>query len=120
MVYPAGAIEHGTSRTGRWLRSRYIRISLWIAVVEIVLAAFLHDVSRWTIVVLAIVSTLLYFFVGRSIRADTPRQLLRIAAVSQCLALVGVVLFPMIGLFVLLLAAVFAVLALILILGDRR
>jgi hypothetical protein len=116
----AYAIDHGTSRTGRWLRERYLRLSLWIAVIEIVLAAFLHDFSRWTIVALAIISVLLYIVVGRRVRADAPHQVLRIAAVSQCLAVIGVILIPLLGLFVLVLAAVFAAIALVLILSDRR
>ena len=44
------AIEHDSSRAGRWLRQRRLRFALWIAVIEAVLAAFTHDISRLTIV----------------------------------------------------------------------
>jgi len=29
-----GVIEHGTSKSGRWLRARRVRLVLWVAVVE--------------------------------------------------------------------------------------
>jgi len=113
------ALDHDSSRPGRWLRARRLRTALWIAVVEAVLAAFLHSVSRWTIIALALIFVPLYLFWGQRQR-DTIRQLSWIAAASQALAVVAAILASLIGLFVLILAAIFAVVALFLILSDRR
>ena len=119
MAYELPAIDHGSSRTGRWLRERRLRIALWIAVIEAVLAAFSHDVSRWTIVVLAAVFVPLYLLWGRE-RRDTLRQVSWIAAASQALAVVAVVAAFVVGIFVLILAGVFAAVALVMIFSDRR
>ena len=35
-----GTVEHGTTRFGRWLQVRRIRITLWIAVLEGLIVAF--------------------------------------------------------------------------------
>ena len=121
-VYELGqgaAIDHDTSRFGRWLRVRRLRVALWIAVIETVVAAFTHDVSRWTIVLLAIVLIPLYLFWGRE-RRDTIRQVLWVAAASQAMALAAVFVAVFVGTFVLLIAGLFAVIALFLILSDRR
>ena len=84
------AIDHDSSRTGRWLRQRRLRTALWIAVIEAVLAAFTHDVSRLTIVVLAAIFVPIYFIWGRD-QGDTIRQITWIAAASQALAVVALV-----------------------------
>jgi hypothetical protein len=113
------ALDHGTSRAGRWLRQRRLRAALWIAVLEAILAAFTHDVSRFTIIALAAIFVPLYFFLGRE-RGDTFRQLSWIAAASQALAVVAVLLAYVVGLLVLVIAGIFAAVALFLIFTDRR
>jgi hypothetical protein len=113
------AIEHGTSRTGRWLRQRRLRTALWIAVIEAVLAAFTHDISRVTIIVLAALFVPIYLIWGKN-QGDTIRQLTWIAAASQALAVVAAVLAIFVGLLVLLIAGIFAAVALYLIFSDRR
>ena len=112
-------IEHDTSRVGRWLRTRRVRIALWIAVIETIVAAFTHDVSRFTIIVLAAIFVPLYLYLGRE-RGDAVRQVSWIAAASQALAVLAVMAAYLIGFFVLFLAAIFAVIALVLIFADRR
>jgi hypothetical protein len=112
------ALDH-ESRYGRWLRVRRFRWALWIAVIEAVLAAFLHDFSRWTIVLLALVSVPIYLLWGHRQR-DTVRQVTWIAAASQSLAVVAVIVASLVGFFVLALAGIFAAVALFLILSDRR
>src|SRR5919107_4644882 len=107
MSYELPAVEHGTSRSGRWLREKRLRIALWIAVIEVVIAALSRDVSRWTIIVLAIVFVAAYFFVGRE-RRGSLHQISWIAAASQALALFAVAAMFIIGTFVLILAGVFA------------
>ena len=70
-----GAIEHRSTRMGRWLRARRIRIALWIAVLEGIIVALAHDISRWTVVAIAIPVLALYVVWGRQARSDTVRQI---------------------------------------------
>jgi hypothetical protein len=112
-------LEHDSSGPGRWLRRRRLKLALGIAGVEAVLAAFTHDVSRLTIVLLALVFIPIYFIWGQK-QGDTVRQVTWIAAASQSLAVVAAIIAYLVGLLVLVVAAVFAVVALVLILSDRR
>jgi hypothetical protein len=118
-LQPPKPIEEGTTRTGRWLRARRIRLTLWIAVVEGILVAFLHDVSRWTVIALAIPVLALYVFWGRSARSDTVRQILWIGGASQALAVVVVILAFLLDWLALLLAGIFAAIALLFLFSDR-
>jgi len=120
MAYELGAIDHDTSRSGRWLRANRMRIALWIAVLEAVLAAFTHDISRWTIIALAAIFVPIYLLWGRHRHNDVVRQVSWIAAASSALAVVAAIFASLIGTFVLILAAVFAGVALLLIFADRR
>lgn len=113
------ALEHDSSRAGRWLRQRRLRVALSVAVIEAIIAAFSHDVSRWTIIALAAIFVPLYLLWGRE-RRDTVRQLSWIAAASQALAVVAVLVAYIVGFFVLVIAGIFAAVALFLILSDRR
>ena len=103
-----------------WLRENRLKIALVIAGVEAFVAVFGASLSRWSILALAVVAVAVWYWVGREARQESLRDLSWIAAVSQSLALVAVVFASFIGLFALLVAALFAVVALILILGDRR
>jgi len=116
---PTGPIEHRTTRAGRWLRARRIRAALWIAVVEGIIVALLHDVSRWTVVAIAIPLLALYLFWGRNARSDTVRQLAWIAGASQALAVVVVILAFILSWLALLLAGIFALAAILFLLSDR-
>jgi hypothetical protein len=112
-------VDHDSSRTGRMLRRNRTRTALWIAVIEAVLAALTHSVSQYTIIVLGLIAIPLYLLWGKNQR-DTIRQVTWIAAASQALAIVAVLLAHFIGLFVLVLAGIFAAVALFLIFADRR
>ena len=82
----AHAIEHGTTRSGRWLRERRLRVTLWIAAFEGLL--YLFDVLNWwAAVALAIIAVGFWWYVGRSHRSDTLRQLSWIFGASQLLVL---------------------------------
>ena len=116
---PAGTIEHRTTRIGRWLRARRIRFALWIAVIEGVIVALLHDVSRWTVIAIAIPLLALYLCRGRTAQSDTVRQLSWIAGASQALTVVVVILAFILSWLALLLAAIFAVVAVLFLLSDR-
>ncbi len=113
-------IEHGTTRTGRWLRPRRTRIALWIAVAEGILVAVLHDFTRWTVIVVAVPLILLYAFWGRTASSDTARQATWIAGASQTLAVLFVLAAYIIGLFVIALVVVAALIAIVFFFTDRR
>ena len=112
------AIEHESSQGGRWLREHRVRTALWIAVLEVVLAALTASVSKYTIIALGLVTIPVYLIWGKDQRG-TIRQVSWIAAASQALAVVAVLLSHFIGLFVLVLAGLFAAVALFLIFADR-
>ena len=113
------ALEHGSTRGGRWLRERRLRFALWIAVVEGLLVVF--DVIPSAVAIVAVLGTLaFYWFVGRRLAADSGRQASWIAAVSQLfVALVPVLLFVLTTLAVIALA-VLVLVALIALFADRR
>jgi hypothetical protein len=112
-------VEHRSSRTGRWLRARRVRISLWIAVIEGLIVAFEKDFSRWTVIVVAVPLLALYLVWGRNAGSDTLRQISWIAASSQALAVVVVVLSFIIAWLALVIAGIFAAIALLFLLVDR-
>jgi heme O synthase-like polyprenyltransferase len=85
-MYGAQAIEHGTTRSGRWLRERRLRFTLWIAAFEGLLYLF-HALNWWAAVALAIIGVGFWWYVGRSHRSDTLRQASWIFAASQLLVL---------------------------------
>jgi apolipoprotein N-acyltransferase len=84
-------IEAGSTRGGRWLRQRRVRIALWVAVVEGLIAAFSHDIGRWTILAMAVIVLAFYIVAGRQMKWDVARELSWIAAASQVLAILVVV-----------------------------
>jgi hypothetical protein len=116
----AGAIEHGSTRTGRWLRQRRLKIALWIAVAEGILVALSTDVSRWTVIIVAILAIALYAAAGRTTRWDAGRQVSWILAASQALAVVVTILSFIVYWTALILVVVFAVVALVILFSDRR
>ena len=112
------AIEHESSQGGRWLREHRVRTALWIAVLEVVLAALTASVSKYTIIALGLITIPVYLIWGKDQRG-TIRQVSWIAAASQALAVVAVLLSHFIGLFVLVLAGLFAAVTLFLIFADK-
>jgi hypothetical protein len=113
-------IDHGTTKTGRWLRARRVRLVLWIAVVEGILVALLHDVTRWTVILIAAICILIYGLWGRNSSSDTIRQATWIAGASQALAVLLVLLAFIIPLLVVALVVVFAIVAIAFFFVDRR
>ena len=80
------AIDAGSTRTGRWLRARRLRITLWIAAIEGLL--YLFGVLHWWVAVaLAIVAVGFWWYVARSNRSDLIRHAGWIFAASQLLVL---------------------------------
>ena len=115
-----GPIDHRTTRTGRWLRARRVRLALGIAVIEGIIVAFRGDVSRWTVIGIAIPLLAVYVFWGRHARSDMLRQTAWIAGASQALAVVVVILAFLLNWLALLLAGIFAAIALLYLLSDRE
>jgi hypothetical protein len=85
-MYGAHAIEHGSSRSSRWLRERRLRITLWTAAVEGLLY-LVHVLHWWEAVVLAALAVGLWWLGGRSSRSYLVQQLTWIFAASQLLVL---------------------------------
>jgi len=110
--------EH-TSGTGRWLHQRRLKVALGIAVLEGIIVALEKDFSRWTVIIISAPIIAFYLFAGRSLESDTGRQLSWIAAASQAFAVILCIVALVIGAFVLIIAGVFAAIALILLLGER-
>ena len=85
-MFGTHAIEHGSSRSGRWLRERRLRLTLWIAAIEGLLYLF-HALHWWAAVALAVIAVGFWWFVGRASRSDLVRQVAWIFAASQLLVL---------------------------------
>jgi len=113
-------IEAGSTRSGRWLRERRLRLALWVAVAEGILVAVSHDLTRWTVLVIAVVVLAFYMVAGRQMRWDVARQLSWIAAASQALAILVIVLAFIVGLVAIVLVGIFAVVALAYLFSDYR
>jgi uncharacterized membrane protein len=113
------AAERHTSSTGRWLYQRRLRIALGIAVLEGILVALEKDFTRWTLIIISAPIIAFYLFAGRSLESDTGRQLAWIAAAAQAFAVILTIVALVIGAFVLIIAGVFAAIALILLFGER-
>jgi hypothetical protein len=112
------AAEH-TSSTGRWLAERRLKIALGIAVLEGILVAVAKGWSIWTVIIISAPIIAFYLFAGRTVQSDAGRQLAWIAAAAQSFAVILCVVALVIGAFVLIVAGVFAAVALILLLGER-
>jgi hypothetical protein len=118
-TYPV--IEHRTTRAGRWLRARRLRIAFAIAVVETILILPPIDALGWfPVLAIALIVFAFYFFVGRKSRYDTLRELSWTAAASQVLPVFVPVVVVVLGTLV-----IIAVVALLVVVGallflDRR
>ena len=113
-------IEHGTSKSGRWLRTRRTRVALWIAAVEAIIVAVFHDVSRITVIVLAALAVLIYWYAGRKSRSDTFHEATWIFAVSQLLAVIAAILAFIVFWTAIVFVCIFALVALFFVFTDRR
>jgi hypothetical protein len=82
----AHAIEHGSSRTGLWMRARRYRFTFALAAIEGLLYV-LHVLHWWAAVGLALVALALWWFAGRRSRSHTFRELTWILAAAQLLVL---------------------------------
>jgi hypothetical protein len=113
------ALEHGTTRPGRWLRRYRIRIAFWIAVVEGLLLVF-GVISRWGALLVAVLIIVGYFAIGTRVRFPVARDVAWIAAVSQALVALIPILLIVVSTLALIAVGILAVVALIVLFGDRR
>jgi hypothetical protein len=120
MAYSQPMIEGGSTRIGRWLRERRLRLALWVAVAEGLLVALTPDLTKWTVLVLGVILLAFYMVAGRNIRWDVARQLSWIAAASQALAILVVILAFVLGLLAIAAIVVFALIALVYLFSDAR
>ena len=112
-------IEHGTTATGRWLRSRRLSIAAWIALVEGVLVV-LHVIPRWPALLVAGAVIAFYLAYGRHSGSDALRQGSWIAAASQAVMALVPVLVIIVSTLAVIAVALLAVVALIILFRDRR
>jgi hypothetical protein len=117
-MYGTHAIEHQSSRTGRWLRVHRIRATLLIALVEGVLY-LLGALSWWIVVGLAVIAVGLWWYAGRSSRSDAFRQVTWIFAASQLLVLCVPVAFAILKAVAIGLIVLFAIVALFFLFRER-
>jgi hypothetical protein len=111
-------LDHGTTKSGRWLRANRIKLAIWIAVAEGLLI-IVGALPRLPTMFLAIVIVGLYFWLGRRVTFDTGRQVFWVAAASQALVALIPILVIVVGTFALIAIGFIAVIALILLFSDR-
>jgi hypothetical protein len=114
-------VEHRTVEPGLGGRLRFhrVRIALWIAIIEGLVVIFSGGLTKWTVMVLAIIAGLLYLL-GRNAKSNVLRQLLWIFAASQVLAFLLVTLGWIVKWALALGLIVLAILALAYLFVDRR
>jgi hypothetical protein len=81
--------QHPTVEPGLGGRLRFhrVRIALWIAGIEGVVVVFSHDLTKWTVMALAVIAGLVYLL-GRNAKSNVLRQVVWIFATSQLVAFV--------------------------------
>jgi hypothetical protein len=120
MAYSQPMIEAGSTRIGRWLRERRLRLALWVAVIEGLLVALTPDLTKWTVLIIGVVLLAFYMVAGRHMRWDVARQLSWIAATSQALAILVVILAFVLKLVAIVAVVIFALVALAYLFSDAR
>ncbi len=112
-------VEHGESRTSRWLRERRLRIALAVGVVESILV--LTSQIRWFwVLALFLLLAAVYVFVRRRIENETVRQVAWTAAFSQVLPFVIPLLWSIVKFVAIVVLVVAALVVAGLLLLDRR
>jgi hypothetical protein len=111
-------LEHGSSRSGRWLREHRLRVALWIAVVEGILLV-LHAIPRLPALLIAALVIVAYLGLRGRIRPDSVRQVAWMLFASQVfVALIPVLLF-VVGALALVALTILALVALFVVFSDR-
>jgi hypothetical protein len=113
------ALEHGSTRSGRWLRRYRLRIAFWIAVAEAILLVA-GVIDRWAVLFFALLVIVGYFVIGSRLRLGFARDVAWTAAVSQALVALVPILVILVGTLALIAVGILAVVALVVLFGDRR
>ncbi|HUK98587.1 MAG TPA: hypothetical protein VLV46_13095 [Gaiellaceae bacterium] len=113
------AIEHGSTRLGRWLRLRRFRITLGLAAVEGLLY-LVGVLGWWEAVLFALVAGGLWWFAGRGSRSDVVREVTWILAASQLIVLCVPLALGLVKAVAIAVVALLAVVALFFLFTDRR
>jgi len=117
-MFGAPAIDHGSTRSGRWLRVHRLRVTLWISAFEGALYLF-HVLHWWEAVGLAIIAVGFWWYVARVHRSDALRQIGWIFAASQLLVLCVPLAFAIVKAVAIAVVAVLAILALFVLFRER-
>jgi hypothetical protein len=117
-MFGSHAIEHGSSRAGRWVRERRLRFTLWLAAFEGLLYLF-HVLHWWAAVALAVIAVGTWFYAGRTSRSDAFRQVTWIFAASQLLVLLVPLVLTIAKAIAIAIIAIIAVIALIFLFTER-
>ena len=107
-------------RSHTWPLSTRMKIALGIAVLEGILVGLSADFTRWTLIIVSAPIIAFYVFAGRTLESRLGRDLSWMAAAAQTFAVLLAILALVIKVFVLIIAGVFAAIALILLIGDRE
>jgi hypothetical protein len=89
-------------------------------VIEGLIAAFSHDIGRWTILVMAVIVLGFYMVAGRHFKWDVARELTWIAAASQVIAILVVIFAFILKLFAIVAIVGLALIALFYLFTDQR
>lgn len=107
------------SEQGRWFYPDRVKLALGIAVVEGIFVAVANDISQLTVFAISVPIILFYIFVGRNLDSEKGREIAWIVAASQVFAAVLCVVAWFIGPFTLILAGIFAIIALLLLASEK-
>ena len=118
MSFGGHVIEQGSTRPGRWLRGRRLKLTLSIAAIEALLVV-VHVLHLWEVVILAVVAVAFWMYAGRRSRSDLVRQLAWIFAVSQLLVLTVPIGLAILSTIAIILFALLAIAALVFLFTER-
>ena len=110
-------LEHGSTRSGRWLSRQRTTIALVIAVIEAILFVF-GAINRPLAIVVAVAVIVLYLWVGRKLRPPLS-DIAWIAAVSQALVALVPLLFFVLATVTIVAIGIVAVIALVVLFSRR-
>jgi hypothetical protein len=112
-------IDAHASRASRWLRTRRIRIALWLAVFEGIVVAIKGE-SKWVVAIIAALVLVIYAALRDRLTWDAGRQVLWIVAASQVLALLVAIFAFILETIAVILVVIIAVAALVYLFADLR
>jgi hypothetical protein len=112
-------VAEEVARRRRLFSDRRVKIALWIAVAEAIITYVKTDWTKWTIIIIAIPIVLFHLLAGRNLDSRLGRDISFTLALSQAFAVIAVIVASLFDTLVLVLAGIFAGVALLLLLLDR-